>query len=246
MRFWKDIPGQNNRIHVRERVCPISGPGLLSKSERKRRAREIIQASGVDSAERFNEVVKQKTGITFREQSEIWLQRSLIRKRRPIRVTTADDIRGAFNKWVFPALGDLPLSQAAKYPQMKGLIEKMNSGGLSPKTVNNYFLDAAAVVASADDSDGNPLYPRKWDPEKLDLPIVERKKQRRPTIVAETMTFFASCRNANERMLFVLLGAAEMGFGEALGLEIDKHLADDFTTILIRQQVKRGKITKKA
>src|ERR1700753_4068516 len=36
-----------------------------------------------------------------------------------------------------------------------------------------------------------------------------------------------------------------MRFGEALGLEIDKHLADDFTTILIRQQVKRGEITNK-
>jgi hypothetical protein len=69
VRFWKDIPGQDNRIHVRERVCPISGPGLLSKSERKRKAREIIQASGVDSVERFNEVVKQDTGVTFRKQS---------------------------------------------------------------------------------------------------------------------------------------------------------------------------------
>src|SRR4030088_1544469 len=59
VKFWKDIRGQDNRLHVRERVCPISGPGLLSKSERKRRAREIIQASGVDSAERFKEVVKQ-------------------------------------------------------------------------------------------------------------------------------------------------------------------------------------------
>lgn len=71
VRFWKDIPGQEKRTHVRERICPISGPGLLSKSERKRKAREIIQASGADSAEYFKEVVKQDTGVTFREQSEI-------------------------------------------------------------------------------------------------------------------------------------------------------------------------------
>src|SRR6266446_9637297 len=74
VRFWKDIPGQEKRTHVRERVCPISGPGLLSRSERKRKAREIIQASGVDSPEYFKDVVKQDTGVTFREQSEIWLQ----------------------------------------------------------------------------------------------------------------------------------------------------------------------------
>src|SRR5579864_543447 len=85
VRFWKDISGQEERTHVRERVCPISGPGLLSKSERKRRAREIIQASGVDSAESFNEVVKQDTGTTFREQSIVWLRQLQNRKRKPIR-----------------------------------------------------------------------------------------------------------------------------------------------------------------
>ena len=93
VRFWKDIPGQEKRMHVRERICPISGPGLLSKSERKRKAREIIQASGADSAEYFKEVVKQETGVTFREQSEIWLQQSLTRKRKPIRATSAEDIQ---------------------------------------------------------------------------------------------------------------------------------------------------------
>lgn len=72
-------------MHVRERVCPISGPGLLSKSARKRRAREIIQASGVDSAERFNEVVKHDAGVTLCEESVVWLRQLQSRKRKPIR-----------------------------------------------------------------------------------------------------------------------------------------------------------------
>jgi len=38
VRYWKDIAGQEKREHMRERICPISGPGLLSKSERKRKA----------------------------------------------------------------------------------------------------------------------------------------------------------------------------------------------------------------
>ena len=53
MRFWKDIPGQEKRALVRERICPISGPGSLSKTQRIKRAREIIQASGADSPEYF-------------------------------------------------------------------------------------------------------------------------------------------------------------------------------------------------
>ena len=243
MRFWKDIPGQDSRMHVRERICPISGPGLLSKSERKRKAREIIQASGADSAEYFNEVVKQETGVTFREQSEIWLQHSRTRKRKPIRATSAEDIQRALDKWILPEVGNLPLSEAAKYPAMKGLVAKMNAGKLSPKSVNTYFRIAASVVASAEDADGNPLFPRKWNPEKLDLPIVDPKQQRRPTIDEKTMTFLASCRKPNERTLFILCGATGMRIGEVLGLEIDKHFADDFTTILVRQQARNRTLT---
>jgi integrase len=245
VRFWRDIPGQEQRAHLRERVCPISGPGLLSKSERRRRAREIIQASGADSVEYFNEVMKQGTGVTFREQSVIWMQRSVSRKRNPICSTTAEDNQRALDNWILPELGELPLFETAKYPPMKRLVEKMNSAELSAKTINNYFQIASAIIASAEDDDGNPLYPRKWDPEKLDLPIVDPKKQKRPVIDERAMTFFASCRNPNFRMLFILKGAAGLRFSESLGLEIDKHFADDFTTILVRQQAKRGILTEK-
>jgi hypothetical protein len=44
VRFWKDVAGQEKRQRVRERICPISGPGKLSASERKRRAKEVIAA----------------------------------------------------------------------------------------------------------------------------------------------------------------------------------------------------------
>jgi integrase len=208
-----------------------------------RSVRQIIQASGADSAEYFNAVVKQDTGVTFREQSEIWLQHSRTRKRKPIRATSAEDIQRALDKWILPEIGDLPLSEAAKYPAMKGLVAKMNAGKLSPKSVNTYFRVAASVVASAEDADGNSLYPRKWNPEKLDLPIVDSKQQHRPTVDEKTMTFLASCRKPNERMLFILCGATGMRIGEVLGLEIDKHFADDFTTILVRQQARGSTLT---
>jgi integrase len=245
VRYWKDIAGQETRQLVRERICPISGPGLLSKSERKRKAKELIQASGADSPEYFDEVVKASPGevITFREQSETWLENSRSRKRKPIRPTTGDDIQRALDKWILPEIGDLPLSETAKYAAMKRLVAKMNSGGLSPKSINNYFRIAAAVVGSAEDQDGNSLYPRKWDQEKLDLPIVEPTEQRRPTIDEKTMTFLASCRKADQRMLFILCGATGMRIGEVLGLEIDKHFADDFTTIRVRQQAKGSSLT---
>ena len=71
VRFWKDIEGQEKRALVRERICPISGPGSLNRSERERRAREIIADAQVDTAQYFNRVVKQQVGVTFNEQSKI-------------------------------------------------------------------------------------------------------------------------------------------------------------------------------
>jgi integrase len=52
--------------------------------------------------------------------------------------------------------------------------------------------------------------------------------------------FFA---NASDRMLFIVCGATGMRIGEVLGLEVDKHFADDFTTILVRQRAKGSTLT---
>jgi hypothetical protein len=49
VRFWKDVAGHEKRQRVREKICPIYGPGKLSASERKHKAKEIIAASGADT-----------------------------------------------------------------------------------------------------------------------------------------------------------------------------------------------------
>src|SRR5260370_13617496 len=60
VRFWKDIEGQEKRALVRERICPISGPGSLNRSERERRAKEIIADAQLDTAKYFNHAAKQQ------------------------------------------------------------------------------------------------------------------------------------------------------------------------------------------
>jgi integrase len=242
VRFWKDIEGQEKRALVRERICPISGPGSMNRSERERRAKEIIAESEVDTEQYYNRAVQRQFGVTFKEQSKIWLQRSQSRKRKPIRATTIPTIQAALDKWILPELGELPLSEAAKYPPMKALVAKMNGAGLSAQTVNAYFRMAKAVVESAEDSEGNPLYERKWDPEKLDLPVVETCKQRRPSITPEVMAEFAKAKKPKYRMLFILAAASGCRIGEVLGLDI-KDVLDDFTTIRVVQQAKGTALT---
>jgi hypothetical protein len=90
VRFWKDVDGQEKRQRMYERICPISGPGKLSASERERKAKEIIMASGADTVEHFEKVVQSNHGITFREQAEIWLESSRTRTRKPVAPSTSE------------------------------------------------------------------------------------------------------------------------------------------------------------
>src|SRR5258708_2159862 len=112
VRFWKDVAGQEKRQRVYERICPVSGPGKLSASERERKAKETVAASGADSVEHFEKVVKpfQANGTTFREQAEIWLTRMKERRRKPIAPATLELWENCLRNWLKPNIGDIPLA----------------------------------------------------------------------------------------------------------------------------------------
>ena len=238
MRFWKDVPGQEERQHVRERICPASGPSCLSKSERKRRAKEIIQASGADSPEHFNSVVKTQTGVTLREQSELWLKQSQTRRRSPIGNSYAVTIQGALDKWILPAIGDLPLSDIDNL-SVKPLIDKMSTSGLSPRTVNKYIEHVKQVVDSLKGNNGEPIHRRVWDADIMDLPEVEQADQKRPDIKADTVTALIKESVGQEQALYVLLAATGLRVSEALALE-GRHITNNGRTIVVEQQVEKS------
>jgi integrase len=99
------------------------------------------------------------------------------------------------------------------------------------------------VVASVTHDDGNQVYPRKWNHEFIDMPIVEQSEQNRPSLSPEIMTRLAIYRHPREQMLFVLAGGLRIG--EALGVEIDKHLSADCSTITVEQKARRGRVERR-
>jgi integrase len=89
-------------------------------------------------------------------------------------------------------------------------------------------------VASALNEDGEQLYPRQWNHEFMDLPIVT--DQHRPTFTSEVVAAIVQMAKGRYRMLYALCAASGMRIGEALGLEIDKHILDAGQTIHLRQK----------
>jgi hypothetical protein len=88
VRFRIDVMGQEKRAYTSVRICPVSGPGSMTKPERVRRAREIIAESGADSPKLFNRVQLVSLGVIFQQQADWWLRYMQQRKRKPVKSAT--------------------------------------------------------------------------------------------------------------------------------------------------------------
>jgi hypothetical protein len=94
-------------------------------------------------------------------------------------------------------------------------------------------------VASAINEDGEELFPRKWNEDYIDAPIV--KNQHQPTTTAEGLANILRNAEGQYGVLYALLaGCGPLLAGEALGLEIGKHISEDYRTLRIEQKAKRG------
>jgi integrase len=238
VRFRIDVPGREKRAYKSVRICPASGPGKMSKPERERTAREIIAVSGADTHEHFETVEAFNLGLSFRDQAKTFIEGATRRKRKPVKPATTSTWNYALDKWILPSLGDLPLAKVDNHT-VKPLVTKMHEGGLSPKSIENYVGLVKLVVKSARDN-GQELFPRKWSNEEMDVP--EIKNQRRPYFTAEMVSAIISHADERERALYVLLAGTGLRIGEALGLEVGKHISQDFRTLDVQQSVWRDAI----
>jgi hypothetical protein len=185
VRFRIDVAGQDKREYRSVPLCPVSGPGKLTKPERQRKAKEVIAEAGANSAELFEKIEAINSGKTFQKQAEWWLSYLQTRTRRPVAPATAAGYKSYFKNWVYPVVGDLPLASVNNLA-VKGLVASMVAKHVSAKTITNVVLAVKGAMASALNGDGEQLYPRQWNHDFIDLPVVTN--QHRPTFTSETVT----------------------------------------------------------
>jgi len=161
----------------------------------ERKCAEQLEKLGINSAQRFIEVT---STATFKQQGEIWLNSLSARKRNPLEQTTIDTRRYALDKWIYPSLGDTYLADVNNHA-LKELVEGM-AATLSPASIRDYANIVKAVVASAIDENGDEKFPRKWNDEYIDAPLV--RQQRQPTSTKDTErrapggSVYAACEHA--------------------------------------------------
>jgi integrase len=141
--------------------------------------------------------------------------------------------------WLNEEIGETALPDI-KNEVAKQLIIKMRTEKLADKTIVSYFQVLKAVVASAVSSEGEQLYPRSWNFHFIGLPVIDEKKQCKPAFTATEVDQILARAKGRYKVLFALLAGTGLRIGEALGLELGKHLSGDFSTIYVRQSVWRG------
>ena len=192
-----------------------------------------MERSGANSEQHFNRIVLGEA--TFRDQAKVYLNWAVTRYREPIK--DASSVEAALNKWILPAIGDMPLVNVNNVT-VKPLVDSMKRS-LSARSINTYVGYIQQVVASLKDGEtGEPIHLRKWDSAVMDLPLINSKQQRRPALKAKAVNQLAKESEGEEQALYVLEGATGLRISEALALEV-KHFINDGRTIAVRQQVDR-------
>lgn len=230
MQFWRDLPGQPRQKR------DIASLGICrTRTIAERAASKKLEQLGINSAQTF---VETTSTITFKAQGQIWLKSLASRKRNPLEQTTIDTRRYALDKWVYPFFEGKLLSDVNNLA-VKDFVEHISN--LAPATIRDYSNIVRAVVASAVNENGEQLFLRTWNEEFIDAPLVKQQKQ--PSTDKKGMESILKEATGRYGALCALLaGCGPLRAGEALGLEIDKHISEDCRTLYIRQKAKRGKI----
>ena len=229
VQFWRDVPGQAEleRDFVSLGVC-------RTRTIAERNAAEKLEELGINSIQTFREST---SCITFKEQGEIWLQSLANRKRNPLEQTTIDNRRYALDKWMYPFFGERHLADITNLA-MKEFVDHISE--LKPASIRVYVNVVKAVVASARDIKGEPLFMRDWDDGFIDAPEVDGQNQ--PTVDQDEIEMILRQAEEPYCTLYALLaGCGPMRAGEALGLDI-RSIHEDFRTLEIVQKAKRGSL----
>jgi integrase len=182
-------------------------------------------------------IAADKPPILMRAASEAWLDHIATRKRRPVKQSSLATMRSWVNSRIIPALGALEVGNVG-VAVLRVFIEKLDTDGLSPKTQNEIAAVVKAIIGNCKNSEQEPLYPRQWNNEDLDLPVVDHTSQRTPIVTAEEIE--GAMANSEDRfaVLFALCAGSGLRISEALALRLNSDRSDvsvfDATTATLR------------
>jgi integrase len=211
-RFWIDVQsGERRRKTVSLGRCATQSVARL-------RLREYIERAGFNATSAFRQVPV--PGTTFRQQGERWIDSVSIRKRRPLKPATVYGWQHCLDRWILPNLGNRLLSEV-RNGALRQFVEILSAAGLAPKTIVNTVTVVNLVIASAVDEESRHLHPRIWNHEFIQLPLVIKEKQNRPTIDGAEISALLKSVKGRYATLVALVAGTGLRIGEALAVSTE-------------------------
>lgn len=156
--------------------------------------------------------------MNFRQQAEQFIKTAQMRRRNPITAASVRKYEASLNH-AYPLFGNRELKDINN-GAVKVLIAKLATDGLSASTISGVFSVVKAVVASAVDEQGQELHPRTWNPEFIDLPVIDPKSQNAPVMDAQAVSRALGQAKAQDKALVALLAGTGLRIGEAQALYV--------------------------
>lgn len=152
--------------------------------------------------------------MTFLQQSQEWYYALQMRNRKPVTNTTLKAYRSYLKVWIVPRVGDLEVATFSN-SRLKTFVSELVSAKLGPKTIEEIVSVIKKIVASVVNEEGVPLYPRQWNHNYADVPIVKRSEQETPCATESQIERAVRDARLDYSLLFGLIAGTGLRFGEA-------------------------------
>lgn len=182
--------------------------------------------------------------MRIREQFPTYLEQITNRKRSPVKGATLAAYKSYWLNWVEPLLGDVEVS-AVENGAMKSFVAQLAKGGLGASSIAGVTNLVKCIVASVTDENGNELYPRKWNSEFIDAPVLDPKAQKAPILSAGEVTAALAAAPSQYTPLLALLAGSGLRINEALALKVGPNPDSSYwdplnSKLVIRTALYRG------
>lgn len=174
--------------------------------------------------------------MNFKQQAERFIKTAQTRRRNPIGAATVRKYEASLDNHIFPLFGNRDLSEINN-GALKVLVAKMVGEGLSDSSINGVVTVVKSVVASAVNEQGDELYPRTWNDEFIDLPVIDPKSQKAPVATSKGVSQAISRMKGQYKAIGALLAGTGLRIGEAQVLTSDDWNRENMTISVTKTAV---------
>ena len=150
--------------------------------------------------------------ITMFEAAELFLA-GLSKKKPATRATFGSHIRAHIE----PMLGKRPVREISN-GALREFAAHLSDLGLVPSTVRDVLAVTKSVVESCVDTNGDYIFPRRWNAKFIDSPEVKKIEQ--PCCTADEITASLAKSDGADRVMIALLSASGLRIGELQAIRV--------------------------